>query len=293
MDKVSPNVGRVLIALSRWRIQLGFCFAIAALFWARPTWRSYVTFLPLVVAGVALRAWARGHLDRAERVCISGPYRLMRHPLYVGSFLMSLGVTLMALPWPFVPLHAFVFLVMYVPKAIREEAYLSSRFGGAYAVYASAVGPLMPHPGEHLVADDVRSHFEWRRVWRHREWRTWLGVAAVLVLVWLPSTLRPLVCRAAFAAESRSDIGACRIIAPSPLVRATTAADAPTRRFRAPRHREVCATGHPRIAPQGLAGSHIDPGLCRSAGRAGTPRCARDEESDVAVDRLRARPPGA
>ena len=187
----SPRLERLLIALSRWRIQLGFCFAIAALPCARPTWQSYVTFLPLVIAGVMLRAWARGHLDRAERVCTGGPYRLMRHPLYVGSFLMGLGVTLMALPWFFVPLYAVVFLVMYVPKAIREEAYLASRFGDAYAVYANAVGAIMPRFGHTVVPEDIRSHFEWRRVWRHREWHTWIGVAAVLVSVWLPSLLWP------------------------------------------------------------------------------------------------------
>ena len=191
VGKPSPRVEHLLIALSRWRIQLGFCFAIAALLYARPTWQSYVAFLPLVVAGVALRAWARGHLDRAERVCTGGPYRLMRHPLYVGSFLMGLGVTLMALPWPFVPIYVVVFLLMYVPKAIREEAYLSDRFGDAYAVYASAVGPVMPRIGHGIMAADVRSHFEWRRVWRHREWHTWIGVATVLVSVWLPSVLWP------------------------------------------------------------------------------------------------------
>jgi protein-S-isoprenylcysteine O-methyltransferase Ste14 len=189
VQQPSPRLERLLIVLSRWRVQLGFCFAIAALLCARPTWRSYVTFLPLVAAGVMLRAWARGHLDRAERVCTGGPYRLMRHPLYVGSFLMGLGVTLMALPWGFLPVYTAVFLVMYVPKALREEAYLAGRFGDAYAVYASAVGAVLPHFG-HTVAPE-ESHFEWRRVWRHREWHTWIGVAAVLVSVWLPSLVWP------------------------------------------------------------------------------------------------------
>jgi protein-S-isoprenylcysteine O-methyltransferase Ste14 len=182
----------LLIALSRWRVQLGFCFAIAALCCARPTWHSYLIFLPLVLAGVGLRVWARGHLDRAERVCTGGPYRFMRHPLYVGSFFMGLGVTLMALPWGFVPLFVAVFLIMYVPKALREEAYLASRFGDAYATYASAVGAVFPRFERGASAEEgPPSRFEWRRVWRHREWHTWIGVAAVLVSVWLPELLWP------------------------------------------------------------------------------------------------------
>ena len=182
---------RLLIALSRWRVQLGFCLAIAALVCARPTWHSYLLFLPLVLAGVGLRVLARGHLDRAERVSTGGPYRFMRHPLYIGSFLMGLGVTLMALAWGFVPLFVAVFLIMYVPKALREEAYLSGRFGDAYATYASAVGAVFPRFARGVGPETVPSRFEWRRVWRHREWHTWIGVAAVLVSVWLPELLWP------------------------------------------------------------------------------------------------------
>jgi hypothetical protein len=115
----------------------------------------------------------------------------MRHPLYVGSFLMGLGVTLMALPWGFVPLYIAVFLAMYVPKAIREEAHLKGLFGDAYATYSNAVGAVFPHRKHATAPDPVPSRFEWSRVRRHREWHTWIGVAAVLASVWLPSILWP------------------------------------------------------------------------------------------------------
>jgi protein-S-isoprenylcysteine O-methyltransferase Ste14 len=181
---------RRLVALSRYRIQLGFCFVIPALLLAQPTTRSYLVFLPVVLAGLALRTWARGHLDRAERVCTGGPYGWVRHPLYVGSFLMGLGVTLMALPWPMVPLFAIVFVAMYLPKALREETYLSRRFGDRYAAYATLVPAVMPHllPRNTEVDPSV---VQWRRVWRHREWHTWIGLAAVLASVWVPRVLWP------------------------------------------------------------------------------------------------------
>ena len=182
MSEQTLHRERLLIALSRWRIQLGFCFAVPALSFARATATSYLAFLPVVLAGVLLRAWARGHLDRAERVCTGGPYGYLRHPLYVGSFLMGLGVTLMALPWWFVPLYTAVFVAMYLPKALREEAYLSQRFGDDYAAYARLVPAVLPSFAHHAVAS-VPSSFEMRRVWRHREWHTWIGIAAVLAYV--------------------------------------------------------------------------------------------------------------
>src|SRR5262245_42939386 len=42
----------------------------------------------LILAGVAIRAWAAGTLRKQKSLAISGPYAWVRHPLYVGSFLM-------------------------------------------------------------------------------------------------------------------------------------------------------------------------------------------------------------
>ena len=187
MSTPTSSRERTLVALSRWRVQLGFCFAVPALLFAHPTPGSYLSFLPMVLLGVALRTWARGHLDRAERVCTGGPYGWVRHPLYVSSFLMGLGVMLMALPWVLGPLYVASFAAVYVPKALREEEYLRGQFGAAYAVYAADVPAVLPRLGS-VNGTGVLSHFEWRRVWRHREWRTWVGVTTVLVYVWLRMT---------------------------------------------------------------------------------------------------------
>jgi protein-S-isoprenylcysteine O-methyltransferase Ste14 len=175
---------RILVALSRWRVQLGFCLAIPALYFAHATPASFLVWLPCVVTGLALRTWARGHLDRAERVCTGGPYGSVRHPLYLGSLLMGLGVSLMALPWAFAPLFVLVFTAMYWPKAIREEAYLGERFGDAYATYAATVPAIWPRFGSRAAATGAPTRFEWRRVRRHHEWQTWVGVSAVLLYVW-------------------------------------------------------------------------------------------------------------
>ena len=46
----------------------------------------------IALVGEMLRIWAAGHLDKGREVTQSGPYRFTRHPLYVGSAIIALGV---------------------------------------------------------------------------------------------------------------------------------------------------------------------------------------------------------
>ena len=47
--------------------------------------------LGLVFSGLALRSWAAGTLHKRTQLATSGPYALVRHPLYIGSLFMMLG----------------------------------------------------------------------------------------------------------------------------------------------------------------------------------------------------------
>lgn len=172
---------RWLVRLSRWRVDLAW-LGVLVLPFARPTSHSILCSLPLLGVGVGLRVWARGHLERAREVTQTGPYALMRHPLYVGSFCIAIAFAiamgLALLP----PLVAVAFVVMYVPKAMREEEWLRKRFGAAYAEYAERVGPVFPR---RLPSIAHARSFRWSRVLGHREWKTWAGVVALLVLMWV------------------------------------------------------------------------------------------------------------
>ena len=44
-----------------------------------------------LVSGVLIRFWARGHFERV-RLFTTGPYALVRHPLYLGSLFIVVGV---------------------------------------------------------------------------------------------------------------------------------------------------------------------------------------------------------
>src|SRR5919106_3708853 len=88
-----------MTALARWRVPLGFVFGAAVLWLARPTLRSLAIGAAVAVVGEMIRIWAAGHLEKGREVTVSGPYRLTRHPLYVGSTVMGVGLAIAAASW--------------------------------------------------------------------------------------------------------------------------------------------------------------------------------------------------
>ena len=152
--------------LARRRVALGGLVAIAAVFLARPTWDSWYIGLAVAIAGEAIRVWAAGHLEKSREVTTSGPYRWTRHPLYVGSSIMAMGV-LIAARSPLLSAITAVYLVSTLTAAIlREEAFLRQTFGDAYDRYARA---------EH---DGGSRRFSLERAVRNKEYRAVLGLLA-------------------------------------------------------------------------------------------------------------------
>jgi protein-S-isoprenylcysteine O-methyltransferase Ste14 len=129
---------RVIDTLARRRVTLGFVCG-ALVFWlAQPTWRSLVIGASVAACGEATRLWAAGHLEKSREVTRSGPYRWTRHPLYVGSSLLALGVAIAS-----ASLVAAVIIAIYVgttiPAAmVAEERHLRAKFGGEYDAYAAS-----------------------------------------------------------------------------------------------------------------------------------------------------------
>ena len=135
---------RLAEALVRRRVTLGFVTALAALLMARPTWTTWTIGAVVACAGEFLRIWAAGHLDKGREVTRSGPYRWTRHPLYVGSSIIALGVVIASRSLV-VALIGAAYVGVTIPMAIRaEEAFLRRTFGETYDLYQRREAPPMP-----------------------------------------------------------------------------------------------------------------------------------------------------
>ena len=80
--------------IARYRVRMGFVAALAAFWLARPTRDSLAVGALVAAAGELIRIWAAGHLEKGREVTMSGPYRLTRHPLYLGSGLIAAGLAI-------------------------------------------------------------------------------------------------------------------------------------------------------------------------------------------------------
>ena len=109
----------------------------------------------LTIAGLSLAVWARLHLGKywsgritikeGHRVIQTGPYALVRHPIYSGLIVALLGTVISLGTVQAFFGFAFIF-VSFLRKFTLEEIWLQSHFGSEYELYQQRVGALIPHP---------------------------------------------------------------------------------------------------------------------------------------------------
>jgi hypothetical protein len=157
--------------LARRRVPLGFLSALAALVLARPTWPSWGSGLAIAIVGEGLRIWSSGHIEKDREVTMSGPYRWMRHPLYVGSSVMALGAVIASRSVVVAVVVTLYMSATIGAAVVTEEARLRREFGTAYDDYARSAAP------------PVRRTFSMDRVLRNREYRAVAGLAAGFLIL--------------------------------------------------------------------------------------------------------------
>lgn len=99
----------------------------------------------LVILGAMIRLWAMGYRTKTGHFAEDGPYRWVRHPLYVGTLIWWLGFFVLAgEPVWGTALFIGIAGAAYAPQAALEEECLRVLFGEAYAAYARRVPRWFP-----------------------------------------------------------------------------------------------------------------------------------------------------
>ena len=108
----------------------------------------------VTVAGLLFAVWARVHLGRnwsrsvtikqGHELITTGPYALVRHPIYTGILTGFLGMAIAISQVRGFLVLALIFLAFWM-KLRMEEEWMRSQFGETYAVYAHETAALVPY----------------------------------------------------------------------------------------------------------------------------------------------------
>ena len=150
-------------------------------FASRPQRRS-PSACPSRSSASPLRAWAAGCLAKNQRLATGGPYAFTRNPLYIGTLLVALGLTIAARNPYLAVLFALVFLLVYLPVIQLEEQHLRRLFP-EYATYADRVPALLPRLTPYR--EKSLNPFRGSQYLTNQEYQAAIGYAVgVLFLLW-------------------------------------------------------------------------------------------------------------
>jgi len=147
----------------------------------------------LVATGEGVRLWSVRHIGvisrtRSERLgplIASGPFALVRNPLYLGNIMLWMGFALSARLLWLAPIIVLVLGLEYHAIVRWEERLLESRLGATYLQYVSSVSRWIPGRASRTPEPAAPSH-PWRET-LFSERGTLIAIAIGSLLLWLKS----------------------------------------------------------------------------------------------------------
>lgn len=103
----------------------------------------------------------------AAELNTTGPYSLVRNPLYVGRIVNYTGLAMLSGSWVFGAITLLLSILVYERVSIYEEEFLRGKFGQAHADWAKDVPALFPRLHGWVTP---KYNFWWKRmIWRERQ----------------------------------------------------------------------------------------------------------------------------
>jgi protein-S-isoprenylcysteine O-methyltransferase Ste14 len=172
---------------ARWRVRLGYPLAVIVLWLARPTPQSIFAGAITGAIGLWIRARAAGHLRKQQVLTVTGPYAYTRNPLYLGSFVLVVGVAVAARSWPSALILFGYFALFYSFVMRREEGELYQHHGNAFQEYAQTVPLFFPRLTPAKASAENVGSFSFEQYKKNREYRAMIGfllLLVVFVVIW-------------------------------------------------------------------------------------------------------------
>jgi protein-S-isoprenylcysteine O-methyltransferase Ste14 len=190
--------GRVLFRIRKSNIYVVIAIGVVVAFFSRklgpfesaPANQAWFwVSLAVALIGALIRVYTSGHAAfgtsgkakrqaEAAELNTTGPYSLVRNPLYVGRIVNFTGLAMLTGSWAYGALIFLISLLVYERIAVFEEEFLRGKFGEEHARWAREVPGLLPRLHGFVPP---KYPFWWRRmIWR--EYKKFFQLASALFL---------------------------------------------------------------------------------------------------------------
>ena len=123
---------------------IGLLLVAVCAYFARPGSTLVTIGLAMAAFGQVFRIYAAGFIHKNKQLASSGPYALVRHPLYLGNFLILTGFALAASNM-YVWIGVIVFFLIWYPAAISyEDSKLESIFEDEWRAWSKNIRAIIP-----------------------------------------------------------------------------------------------------------------------------------------------------
>ncbi len=154
-ERATSSAGHVLLIIAALFLLFSRSASVRPLddrFVPEMPWIAWTGFA-LTVAGCGFAAWARAFLGsnwsaavmlrESHELIRSGPYALVRHPIYAGLLLALLGTGIQLGQMRGLAAFGLAFVAWFI-KTRHEERFMVDRFDGEYIRYRRSVKRLIP-----------------------------------------------------------------------------------------------------------------------------------------------------
>jgi protein-S-isoprenylcysteine O-methyltransferase Ste14 len=144
--------------------------------------------IALIMLGQILRVSARGykseHSPKGQALIQTGPYKLVRNPMYLGILLIGTGMILVLFQWWVLAIFLVIFSVRYFVLILIEEKKLAAMFP-QYSSYQRKVPRILPS-WNILWDEDIRGYLPMRITWIKKEIGPilWILLATLFLETW-------------------------------------------------------------------------------------------------------------
>ncbi len=171
------------IRFKKLRLWLAYPFFVFYPFVVNMTDLSFVSGVILMLIGLGIRFWASGFLSKSRSLTTSGPYAYTRNPLYLGNFILGLGISVIANNFWLNIYYLLSFSFLYLGTIKEEQEVLSQKFGSDYRQYINGVPMFLPSIKPY--AESERKAFDIKQSFRNGEFIRVCGFVMLILFFYL------------------------------------------------------------------------------------------------------------